>query len=427
MKYLLLIVWVLALPAYCQLVENTPFQQFREFPHAEIKNFGIGNYGFDPLENQYHPYYHENEFQPPDFRDDPFHETPHHLDSIANFYFSFRSNLNVAGGRNSLVSSENVEASSGFKNAAQIKPNLFAKYWLNAFLLHFSYTNDYQLSLKQDGDAVTYNFNFARVTADQQEVNISKSTLQLVASLLASPQLSLNLGLLTSRFDYTWDLGETNPVEYKAGLFKNFQYLFSISYQWSESFRYYLNFKSQKANFDLSEANLRLDNNVISLPIVFSSYYGNIGYGIQKSFWRRLKVSAEMRHQFLEVNDTTGVSNPLGGIDERHIWNNEIAIGANYQFSKRLKMGVLYTRFLKYDNLIYLRIIETEADGSEKLSIAHINKPASFILSGRYNLGKFILRGVYQYSGNEYKSGSRTILEDAIHFASVGFGYNFSL
>ena len=293
--------------------------------------------------------------------------------------------------------------------------------------LHFFLTNDYSLAQEQRGDTVVYDFGSAQLETAHQTVNIDKNTMKLAASLLASPKLSLNIGILTSSLNYKWDPGVTNPADYKSGFFKNFQYLFSMSYALSESFRYYVKFKSQKANFDLSIVDLRFDNGFITLPIIYASYYGNIGYGVQKSFGNRLKVSAEMRHQFLEVNDTTGISNAFGRVDQRHIWNNEIILGTKYQLSNKFKIGAIFTTFLKYDNLIYLRVLEEQEDGSETLSLAHISKPLSVALSGRYISGKISLRGIYQYSRNQYDTASRTVIKDSAHFLSINFGYNFSL
>lgn len=404
---------ILPMPLFSQVVENIPLKEFQEFPQAETKNFGIGSYGFDAQGNFYNPFYHENDSLRGAANSNP-----------SNFYISLGGNFNIAGFRYSYDPAGNQEKT--FENVLTVRPNFLAKFWYKYFMAQLSYCNDYLLNQRDKSGTFTYESNGSQVTTNEQGLTVEKNTLLLAVSMLASPSLSLTLGAATGSFRYTWDLTVVEPAEFTSGLFNDLQYLFAANFRVKERWRGYLQFQTQKANVSLPNGSLKLENAEITFPFATVSYYGNVGYGIERKLLEKLDISLEMRHQFLEVSDTTQAALQSGKA-EKHIWNNELIAGTCFQIAPPLKAGALFSYFLKYDNNLDIRYLSDGSGGNPAVYFARIANPYSIAISAQYNYKKIVLRGFYQFSKSTYKTGDELFLEDAAHFVSINLGYNFSL
>lgn len=410
---ILLVSAILQMPLFSQVVENIPLKEFQEFPQAEIKNFGIGSYGFDPQGNFYNPFYHEN-------------------DSLrgaadgnqSDLYISLGGNFNAAGLRYSYDAAGNKEKT--FENVLTFRPNFLAKFWYRYFMAQLSYANDYLLNQQDKSGSFTFESNGLQVTTGEQNLTVEKNTLLLAVSMLASPSLSLTLGAATGSFRYTWDLTIVKPAEFTSGLFNNLQYLFAANFRVKERWRGYLQFQTQKSNVSLPNGSLKLENTEITFPFATVSYYGNVGYGVERNVFEGVNISFEMRHQFLEVSDTTQAT-LVSGKTEKHIWNNELIAGTSFQPAPFLKAGALFSYFLKYDNNLDIRYVSEGSGGDPVVYFARIANPYSVAISAQYNWEKIVLKGFYQFSKSTYKTGDELFLKDTTHFVSINLGYNFTL
>jgi hypothetical protein len=413
MFYILLILLsFFTLPIAGQVVENVPLKEYQEFPQAELKDFSVGNYGFGRRQNHYNPYYYWDDTTRID-------EAAENL----TFFVSFGSNFNTAGARTNNVQSQEFK---DFKNELAFRPNFLTKIWYRYFLFQLSYSNDYLLHRKQTGVNIRYNFDPFDLVVNQQKIFVQQNTLMAALSMITSPSVSLTIGAFSNSFNYTWTPNDLEPVEFRSGLFNNFQYLVAGNFKFKQRWQSYLLFKTQKANVALPEGNLKLTSLPVPFPAAKVSYYGTVGYGIQWQALEKVNLSLEMRHQFLEAVDTT-LAAILAGSDERHIWNNEIILGTSFKFGDQLKIGALFSYFLKYDNNLDIRYSPDNSNQEQEVFFARIDHPYSVVVSAGYILNRFVMRGVYQFSKSTHKADNKLFLEDISHFISINLGYNFSL
>lgn len=413
MRYLsFLLLLTITAPQLSQIIENVPLRQFQEFPQAEIKNFSIGSYGFGNRQNSYNPYY-------------SWDDTSRVLDrqTLTRLYISLGGAFNSGGRRQFSIQ---PEENKNFENVLTFRPDFLAKFWYRNFLLQLSYANEYQLRLMQSGVNYSYDLDPFTIDINKQEVKVAANTLLLALSMLTSPSFSLTVGASTKSLSYTWIPGDLQPAEFKTGLFNNLQYLFSANFKLKERLQSYLLFRTQTANEAIIDGSVKLNGVEIPFPQVVVSYYGLVGYGVLGEIGERANLSIEMRHQFLEAVDTTQAA-LAAGTAEKHIWNNEIVFGASVKPAARLKIGALFSYYLKYDNNLYYRYISGEVNGEPAASFARIAHPYSVAISGEYAFRSLILRGFYQYSKSSYQTGSTDIVKDSGQFISFQAGYYFSL
>lgn len=396
---------------FAQLVEKTPtpIAQFREFPHAELRNFSTGSYGFDGAESRYNPHWEA---------------------SAARFRLTLGGNLNLTGSSELTAAGSNLNGSGNFANGLTFRPNLMANIWYQQFMLQVSYSNEYLDRKTRDQENSTYTFSTTEVTASAQTLLTTRHTLQAALSLQASPDFSLTLGAASSSFRQRWELtpaagsADIDAADYAAGLFKNLQYLFAANYRFHPEWNSYLVFKTQQSNVILTDDEKRPGLIVSTFPDANASYFGHIGYGVQTALRPQLFLSLEMRHQFLEISDTTAAA-VYSGVDEAHLWNNELIAGIKYRPAPALTLGLLYARYLKYDNTLNIRYLDGEINGVPQVAFARLDKPQAIVLSGEYRFSALRFRGSYQLSQIKYGNSGETLLEDRIGLLTVEIGYDF--
>ncbi len=401
-----------------QVTDKVPsaLQIFREYPVGEMRNFGIGSYGFDALENRYNPQY----------------------DSLdASFYFSTGGNLTLSGDRQFEQQLAGYDALQNYQHSTAYLPSFTAKLQYYPFQLHAGYHNEVLYNRKLTNTTETLAFSSQTVIAESQTHEISQNSLYLALSMQTSPTLSITLGAFSRSFRHQWDVQSAPespraieaPAKFSSSLFNNLQYLFSTTWQMSPRAKSYLTFQTQKSQVSLTEDQLRLDFITSNFSAANVGYYGHVGYGLSYKMSDKILLSLELRHQFLEESDTTFAARSAG-VGERHIWNNEIILGSRWQASNAFTFGALFSYYYKYDNVIYPRFAFSDGSssgGEEVLAFAHINQPWALVFSGQYQRGNFFARGFFQWASAEYQlnDGSALVSDpQAALTLMIGWLYN---
>lgn len=394
-----------------QIVEETPtpIAQFREFPHAELRNFAPGSYGFDGAGNRYNPHWEK---------------------SAGRFRLMLGGNTNLSGSSELTAAGSNLNGAGNFTNSSIFRPNAMANIWYQQFMLQLSYSNDYLYRKIRDQENSSYIFSTTEVRVSAQTLSTTRHSLQAALSLQTAPNFSLTLGVASTSFRQRWELtpaagaADIEPADYASGFFRNLQYLFAANYRFHPRGDSYLVFKTQKSNVILTDDEKRPGLIVSTFPDANTSYFGHVGYGMQVALLPQLFLSLEMRHQFLEISDTTAAA-VYSGTDEAHLWNNEWIAGVKYQPAPGLTLGLLYARYLKYDNTLNIRYLDGEVNGAPQVAFARLDKPQAIVLSGEYRFSALRFRGSYQLAQIKYVNGGETLLEDRSGSMTVEVGYDF--
>lgn len=419
MKYSPIFLLLFTIFLNAQVTDNVPsaLQTFREFPVGEMRNFGIGSYGFDPLENRYNPQF----------------------DSLnASFYFSTGGNLTLIGDRQFEQLLAGYNSPQNYQHNIAYLPNFTAKLQYYPFQLHAGYQNELLYNRKLENTTETLTFSSQTVIAAGQTHEVSQNGLYLALSMETSPTVSITLGASSRSFRHQWDVQSAPdspraidaPAKFSSSLFNNLQYLFSANWQMSPRAKSYLTFQTQKSQVSLTEDQLRLDFITSNFSAANVGYFGHIGYGISYDITPKLMLSMELRHQFLEESDTTFAARSAG-VGERHIWNNEIVLGSRWQAGNAFTFGALFSYYYKYDNVIYPRFSfsdENSNSGEEVLAFAHLNQPWALVFSGQYQRGNFFARGFFQWASAEYQlNDGSTIVSDPQSTLTLMIGWLYNL
>ncbi len=397
---------VMSVPAFGQLVEHPPFRMFYEFPQAERRGYAIGNLGFDALMNVYNPHY------------DSLH---------AGEFCVFAGTSGVLGGRRTYPPrDERTTEIEADKFSSPLVPSFGLVYLSQHFMFQFSYYEDFCFSDQVTNGSTTYDFeNLFTVSSHERTIRIRQNTARADFSAAIVPGLSLTVGLLTRDFRYDWDIKSIPTVSYTRNLFDIYQVFFGVEAIPWHDLKTYLVFTSMNPRIRLSGGEFRFPTGIYLDPGPKElSYFGTIGYGVQVPLLTQLKLSLEMRHLFLEdeSDDLVAGSNGYTVHADRHIWNNEVTVGANVPINDDAQVGFRYSRFLKYDNR--KGIIFTSLSGAN--STMAISSPYSLEVSAQVPLGDFLIAAGYQLSGAKYLYLGQTLMSDNIHEAWLLLGYNFS-
>ncbi|RMF57609.1 MAG: hypothetical protein D6748_10805 [Calditrichaeota bacterium] len=392
-KKIILLVIVLVFPSLAQIISTNSNGFFPEIPQAEIKDFSLGSYGFGPDGNRYNP---------------------GNFKRTSGFYLSVGMVSSVAGGITFLNASKIDDHLKVYENSSLFRPNFLAFYRHQNVVVQLSFANDYLFYYKtKPGLTPTPNYDFHtnigvfRVTSDRQEIQTLMRTLQVATSIHSFNNFTLTLGILSPSIKRIFDIKVIDPVVYKSDFLKEFQYFVSLNYRSKRGIKAYLQFLSQDSHVPLSDGIYKLDTITLVDTGNTAFYYGRIAYGVQTGGPSSFKLSLEMRHQFLtnELSD---------------IFNSEAILGAIYQREK-FALGILYTRYLKYETLTPLP--QSAFDFSE------ITTPYSVGLSIGFKTQNLAIKALYQYSKSRYKLDKATNLwsENVSQFISVNLGYYLDL
>ena len=387
-----------------QIVERPPFNMFTEFPQAELRGYGRGSLGFDASMNTYNPHYLSPEG--------------------ADYRLLVGANVGFAGRRTYPPQGELSTSFDADKFTNPINPTIGAILWSGRSMFQLCYYQDYGIKDHETG-STSYGFgNLYRVSSRERDIRLRQCTFQVAFSHSILPSCSVTVGLLTKGFRYEWDIKSIPPVVYEHNMFEHFQGVVGIMVSPLENLQSYLTLTSQNSRIDLSDGVFRFPAGILVYPTLTKiSYYGNIGYGVQVGVLQQLKLSVEMRHQFLEDSSDVIESDGFIAYGERHIWNNEITVGAHTSILSTVQLGLRYSRFLKYDNR--KGMIRTSSSGMN--STMSIQNPYSLAVVSQVTLGDLSMEVAYQYAKAGYEYQGQTAISDAVHSASVLIGYSFSL
>ena len=411
MKYLVnLIILLFSLNTYSQIVDNPPYGMFQEFPQIENHGMGIGNLGFDSPLNVYNPHYITGDSS--------------NVRLFIGSDFAFR-------GTNYTYLSWTTFKDNIYRNPKTFIPSLELQYWYNKYLFQLSYYQDYSMFADYTSGSTSYVFNTPYgtygIASHERKINIRDNVLQFTFSHSPIPQISYTLGILSRSFKYEWDIRSIPPIVNKNSLLDNFQFIAGVTANPCKYLQAYITAVSESPRVGLSDPVYRLSDITVTYSgFTKVSYYGILGYGIQANIIDPLKVSIEMRHQFLY--DTTNVLYPDGYMswEKVHIWNNEITLGLTLSLFDMVKFGYRYSYFLKYDN--YKGFNEMTGDWS--FAQGHISHPSSFAISGSVNINRFNILASYQHSSAYYgiqDLNDHNAYEDKTYLFSLSVGYSFSL
>ena len=315
-----------------QIFEYDLIFTFNDYPIAKNNLSGIGNLGFDSHESLYNPKYNsENE------------------NKLA-IYLSSNSIINYTA----KIPSTDAEV---FKGEFIMWPNLSLQYNIDKYSFYIQYFNELLLKNRAVGTWSFHipSFNGERsITSPEPEFLISNNELQLAVSRKIMKGFSISVGILTNIFRNKQIFGSI-VKEISSNFLDNIQILGSINYN-SGSISLYLLGKSQAGPLHLNPEIIDLNEDIKFYNNAIISYPGYLGYGIQYKIINPLKISIEMQHEFFNtVYDYKYKRVPYvepwdrSGKFSKNIFNNEIIIGLNYFTPINLSVGLMYSKYLKYD------------------------------------------------------------------------------
>jgi hypothetical protein len=126
--------------------------------------------------------------------------------------------------------------------------------------------------------------------------------LQSTISFQLATQSSLSFGVMTTGFEQVYHWAPLDPFKYTTNLFENVQFIVSLNHKFNGQSRGYVVFKSQHSLIEM-EKYAYYNGEEVLWPNPYLSLHGNIGYGFQYLLFNRFGLSAEMSHQFIEVNE----------------------------------------------------------------------------------------------------------------------------
>jgi len=408
MKYLIILTFIIILPVYLfgQLTEYNSifFSHFSDTPQADIKQNGVGNYGF----NNYSGFNLNCNDSP--------------ININKNFYLatSILLNLNMEGS-----GSKNVNWAASYINKTSIIPEFLINYRTNDYLIQLNLLTTKILNMKADkdsGDWWAYNYYFGKLKPKQ-----TNSVLQIAVSKKLNNRISLTGGFLTNSFVYSFNEEEKgDSFKISTSFFNQIQFKSSINYQLNNKLKMYVLFKSQKTRVKLTPNKFEKltyeGENVQNSTTV--SFPGLISIGLQKNFYKKINATIEFLNHFLLADEKITVYN-WENIEEtsnytHNTWNHEIVGGISYLQNESLQFGLLYSYYTKYDYEIN--------DLGEFLS--QKQHPQSLILSSLFNYRIFDIAFDYQFS--RHKSiididdvEGETYYTFISHFLKLKIGVNF--
>lgn len=372
-----------------QIIEGISLLGLNQFPHTTIKMSGTGSRGFDDAEGTYNPKFNLN-------------------DSIIT--------VSVSGLINSEVSTNFVygkDATQFFKNKMIFLPNANLRLTFgehNHIQLSINYFSDILSSFQFTDESGTTSLHFSTengvyqvmVSKDEASFYGLSRILQSTFSFLFATQSSLSVGAMTTGFEQVYHWAPLDPFKYTTNLFDNVQFIMSLNHKFNDQSRGYVVFKSQHSLIEM-EKNAYYNGEEVLTSDPYLSLLGNIGYGFQYLLFNRFGLSAEISHQFLEVNEEKKIDDITYKI-EHHIWNNEILLGLNAKIFEFLNAGVLLSKYFKYDNNIYYR----RTSGYDPFVYTDVGPsgPLSIIAGIDYSLSNFKVSLSFQHSQVEYDFGS---------------------
>ena len=396
MKIILFIIITFTSFVFSQVIEDAYSNgTIPTLSDAEIKNFSTVGYGFDPIGNSYNP-----------------HNIG--MDSSSNLLFLLGLNTNIDGAFKS--HSQRLRG-----NVSTVTPSILLSYHNDVYLISLSYTNDYLVDLKNLSASASYilegkkgNYRFS---SNNFEEKIIKNTFQLSFSYLVDSSLSLTLGILSPETKLLFDIHQDiSPFIYKNMLFESLQYFCSMNYKIIPKLQCYFLFQSQSVNREFNPEIIEYNHDQIILQLKgIVSYFGRISYGLQTFLVNNLKLTFEMRHQFMERDGNFGEP-PYLNYRYNSVWNNEFIIGASYAFYNHFNIGVLYSNYIKYDKHTFPAYFASY-------------RPSALVISSTVNINNLFLALFYQYSKTEFEfiKDNTNTLSEISNFISLKLGYKFDL
>jgi len=409
---ILILFFLLSITVNAQIIEGVSTLALNQFPHTSLKMSGIASRGFDDYAGIYNPKLSLS-------------------DSI--FKVSVSGIINLPILRTYKLENEEVtylDNKLDFLLQAHIKMILDES---KRFAFTINYYSDILSSVKFGEMSGSTNLNF-QTKNHSYSISILKPDasffsmsriLQCSFSYMLTDYTSLSFGAQTTDFEHVLHWTPIDPFIFQTKLFSNTQFIASLNHRFNEKVESYLTFKSQESRLLMSKE-ASYNGEEILMPDTYLSLHGNIGYGIQYKVSDRVKLSAEMSHQFLEVDE----ENHYDYYTEKlihHIWNNELLLGTNVKVLDNFHAGLLLTYYLKYNNDLYMRI----SSGYDPYEYSDIppSRPFTLIASLKYSLANFDLLLQYQHSQVSYKDSTNFWIgeiHDYANYFKLTMSANFS-
>ena len=395
-----------------QIIEGVSFFGLNQYPHTSIKMSGFGSRGFDDETGIYNQ----------DFST---------KDSLYVISVSGMANLPIL--RTAKLYNEKI---TYLDNKVNFLPQASIRLILSEsknFAMTINYFSDVLSSVKLGHRSGSTSFRFVtesgtyKVNVDNEKTNFySKNRIfQFYLSYLLNNNTSFSLGVQTTGFDYVFDWAPLDPITFKNDLFNKAQIITSINHQFNNDIYSYLTFKSQKSNILMTKDAYHNGEEILTQNS-YLSLHGNIGYGIRYQISDRVLISAEMSHQFLEVDTLVDFKYYIEPI-VHHIWNNEFILGSRVKIIENIYVGLMLSYYLKYNNDIYIWFT-SENNPFEGTKVIP-SKPLTLIASLKYQLNNYGVILQYQHSRTSYiNHGTYGIDEmyDYGNFFKLTMSANFS-
>lgn len=311
---------------YIPIYINPTFPGMRhiDISWSEIRNYGIGNYGFDSNINFYNQKYFANG---------------------SSFSINVASSINYTGreqgAKNRFV---NVASTNGY----DLIPDLYIGYKLKNIKLNLFYKSDSYSNEKTElltmvffqyegQDHICYIYD--------PEYEFGNEVIKFSGSIRTNNNSSVTFGILTNNYHHQIRGKGGTEVSFRQSNFSNFQVYSSLNYL-SENTNAYLMAKSQSVFNKLKMKIKCSDSFKTSFRDGRVSFPGLVAYGIQVKTKDYLKLSIEMAHEFIEYEKKELPDKYVN----KSLFNTEIILGSNIILSNCIQLGFLGSYYLKYTN-----------------------------------------------------------------------------
>jgi hypothetical protein len=376
---------ILSITINAQIIEGVSFLGLNQYPHTSLKMSGFGSRGFDDEVGIYNQDFSAK-------------------DSLCVISVSGISNLPIL--RTMKLNNEKIAL---LDNKLDFLPQASIRLMLSEyknFAITINYFSDVLSSVKFGDRSGSASFRFLTengtyevlVDMEKSKFYSKNKILQFYLSYLLNNNTSFSLGVQTTAFDYVYDWAPLKPITFKNDLFNKAQIIASINHQFNNDIYSYLTFKSQKSNILLTKDAYHNGEEILTQNS-YLSLHGNIGYGIRYQISDRVSVSAEMSHQFLEVDTLVDFKYYIEPV-VHHVWNNELILGTKVRVLEELYVGLMLSYYMRYNNDIYIWF-SSETSPFEGTEVMPSN-PLTLIASLKYQLSNYRVILQYQHSRTSY-------------------------
>jgi hypothetical protein len=274
------------------------------------------------------------------------------------------------------------------------------------------YKGIYSYGFQSDNSTFVINY-------DDPIYEISHHIFQLSLSRKLNNIFNITFGLRSNFFKSKLKNSETiEYVEFSTGIFDNIQIITTLNCE-NKLYNYYVLLKTQNGMNKMDGSGFFDGYNLSFKTEPFVSFPGLFSYGFQYKILEKSNINVEVLHEFLFISNDYYENNIF--MDGHNIFNTELYIGSNYEIINGLNLGLMYSKYISYDDEIGLGNKTSNSVFTE----SNIRNPWSIVFASQYLYKSFRIAFNYQYSKITYKIENDDKIIDAGHFIKLGFGVSY--